>query len=421
MSKLHSDGIDGSKGGGGSMEGTRGWVVVTPQAEFQHVKRIPMSPPPRTYAGLTGPSPSPSSTTATMRAAVLMATMLSTTSNVATGLRLGSSAGARMAAIRPALSLRTTRVNSPMHTRLLSMRGGDSGGGGEKYVPAIKLYYGNMPFWRAEAVRMALFIGGVEFEDVRDAWSSEERREEVASKKTFGALPVMDVDGKVLSQTQAMVTYAGKVTPSHTRAHGHTNTTTCMPHPRRHRRVGSPHPTPRHSPTAPHSPPTTTHHPPPLTTHHPPPTRPPPTQLTGLYPAEDPWSSAKVDEAINGCTDCTSTVGATMRMPDDEKLTARAALIAEGGRLAMHVGGLEKLAKENGGSSGAIEGKELTVADLCVWRLVGWLNGGGLDGLPASWINADTFPALTKLVEMVDSHPKVSQRVSESASESVSQ
>ena len=102
-----------------------------------------------------------------------------------------------------------------------------------------------------------------------------------------------------------------------------------------------------------------------------------------------------------------------MRMPDDEKITARAALIAEGGRLAMHVGGLEKIAKENGASSGAIEGEELTVADLCVWRLVGWLNGGGLDGLPASWINADTFPALTKLVEMVDSHPKVSQRVSE--------
>ena len=99
-----------------------------------------------------------------------------------------------------------------------------------------------------------------------------------------------------------------------------------------------------------------------------------------------------------------------MRMPDDEKVAARAALIEEGGRLAMHLGGLEKLAKENAAatSTGAIAGDDLTVADLCVWRLVGWLNGGGLDGLPASWINVDSYPALTKLVKMVDAHPKVS-------------
>ena len=62
-----------------------------------------------------------------------------------------------------------------------------------------------------------------------------------------------------------------------------------------------------------------------------------------------------------------------MRLPDEEKVPARAALIAEGGRLAMHIGGLEKLAAENAASSGAIVGDQLTVADLCVWRLIGWL------------------------------------------------
>ena len=75
--------------------------------------------------------------------------------------------------------------------------------GGELHaVPnEIKLYYGDMPFWRAECVRLALFIGGIPFVDVRD-----ESREalKAAGKMPFGAVPVLEVDGKVLSQTQAM-------------------------------------------------------------------------------------------------------------------------------------------------------------------------------------------------------------------------
>lgn len=33
---------------------------------------------------------------------------------------------------------------------------------------SLKVYYGDMPFWRAEVVRLALFMGDVPFEDVRD-------------------------------------------------------------------------------------------------------------------------------------------------------------------------------------------------------------------------------------------------------------
>ena len=93
---------------------------------------------------------------------------------------------------------------------------------------------------------MALFLGGVEFEDVRNVpWG------ELKDKMVFGALPTMEVDGKLLSQTQAMAAYSGK--------------------------------------------------------------------LGGLYP-EDPWLAAKVDEAINGCTDVTNSVSVTMRLPEEEKV-----------------------------------------------------------------------------------------------------
>ena len=89
---------------------------------------------------------------------------------------------------------------------------------------------------------------------------------------------------------------------------------------------------------------------------------------------DDPWQCAKVDEAINGCTDVTTTIGATFRLPDDEKLPARQALIAEGGRLRMHLGGLEKLCQQNN-ACGYVVGDSITVGDIAIWRLCGWICG----------------------------------------------
>ena len=86
--------------------------------------------------------------------------------------------------------------------RIVKMRGGGAGSAGN--AQAIKVYYGDMPFWRAECVRIALHIGDIPFEDVRD-WAEGQKF------ATFGALPVMSVNGMVLSQTQAMATYVGKL------------------------------------------------------------------------------------------------------------------------------------------------------------------------------------------------------------------
>jgi hypothetical protein len=43
---------------------------------------------------------------------------------------------------------------------------------------------------------------------------------------------------------------------------------------------------------------------------------------------------------------------------------------------------------------------------LQVWRLVGWLSKGVIDGIPKEYV-ASTFPAISKLVATVDAHPKV--------------
>lgn len=200
---------------------------------------------------------------------------------------------------------------------------------------SLKVYYGDMPFWRAEVVRLALFMGDVPFEDVRD----QKRVDLIAAGKlTFGAVPVLEADGKILSQTSAMAVYAAK--------------------------------------------------------------------LAGMHP-EDAWDAAKVDECISGCTDITGTVGKTFGMKDDEKATARAALIAAGGRLTLHLGGLEKICSENGGCSYAV-GSTMTVADIAIWRLVGWLSSGVIDGIPGDYVST-TFPHLAQLVTAVDAHPKVGE------------
>jgi len=200
---------------------------------------------------------------------------------------------------------------------------------------SLKVYYGDMPFWRAEVVRLALFMGDVPFEDVRD----QKRVDLIAAGKlTFGAVPVLEADGKILSQTSAMAVYAAK--------------------------------------------------------------------LAGMHP-EDAWDAAKVDECINGCTDVTGTVGKTFGMKDDENVSARAALIAADGRLTLHLGGLEKICSENGGCSYAV-GSTMTVADIAIWRLIGWLSSGVIDGIPGDYVST-TFPHLAALVTAVDAHPKVGE------------
>jgi len=147
----------------------------------------------------------------------------------------------------------------------------------------------------------------------------------------------------------------------------------------------------------------------------------------GIHPTENHWLSAKVDELISGCTDVTATIGTTFRIQDaNEKIAARKALVdKDEGRLHMHLNGLEQICAANqqqqqqqqqqsmsvssesdGYNYYYSVGSSITVADLAVWRLIGWIDSGTLDGIPVNYV-VDTFPALRKLVQTVDSHPKV--------------
>ena len=132
-------------------------------------------------------------------------------------------------------------------------------------------------------------------------------------------------------------------------------------------------------------------------------------QLTGLYPS-DPFLSAKCDEAIDALTDVSDLVTATMQERNPQrKIQWRQALIARDGRMTMLLNGLETVLKQNGATPVPyVAGTQLSVADLALWRAVGWISSGVLDGIPPTYIQA-TFPLLWALHCAVDQEPKVAE------------
>lgn len=72
----------------------------------------------------------------------------------------------------------------------------------------LKLTYFDLHGGRGEPARLALSIGGIAFEDDRVQPSDWERRK---ADTPFGALPVLEVDGQVVAQSNAINRYVGKL------------------------------------------------------------------------------------------------------------------------------------------------------------------------------------------------------------------
>jgi glutathione S-transferase len=198
----------------------------------------------------------------------------------------------------------------------------------------LEFIYWDIPFWRAETSRIALFIGGVEFEDHRPSW--EEFLElKAAGELPFGQLPILKVDGEIIAQTAGIARFCGK--------------------------------------------------------------------LAGLYPAEDHLAGAKIDQVLDAATEITGVVGPSMRENDPEKKAAlRARLAAK--TLPRWLGFLEVLLEANRDSDFFV-GESLTIADLAIWRMMGWLTGGILEGLPRDLM--EPFPCLSHHFAVVDGEPMV--------------
>ena len=76
-------------------------------------------------------------------------------------------------------------------------------------MPKLKLTYFDFHGGRGEPARLTLSIGGIPFEDDRVPFADWERRKE---KTPFGGLPVLEVDGQTVAQSNAINCYVGKLT-----------------------------------------------------------------------------------------------------------------------------------------------------------------------------------------------------------------
>ena len=203
----------------------------------------------------------------------------------------------------------------------------------------IKIYYSHLPFWRAEVLRVSLFIKDIPFEDVRVS-----REEFIHMIKTgflpngvkvpFHQLPVIEVDGEIIGQTGAIARYCGKV--------------------------------------------------------------------SNLY-ADDMLKAAKIDQIIDAATDITNLVSPTIREKDEvKKMEDRKVLVNK--FLPRWFRYLENLLLEDD-STWFVE--KMTIADIAMWRLLGWLTSGIIDGIPASIV--DDFSKLKNIHHQVHTHPKVQE------------
>ena len=203
----------------------------------------------------------------------------------------------------------------------------------------IKLIYLDIPFWRAEIGRIALYLGNIDFEDIRIS-----RDEFLRSRKTgklddgtvipFRQIPCLNVDGKSINQTGGISRFCGRI--------------------------------------------------------------------SGLYPIENAVNAALIDQILDMATDITVLLGPSLKEKNEVTKKIMREKLARGA-LFRKISYLEELLEE--GKEDWFVNREISIADLAIWRLIGWLTSGMIDYLPSDLIS--TFPNLKRIFLNVERHPKV--------------
>ena len=202
----------------------------------------------------------------------------------------------------------------------------------------LKIIYLDLPFWRAEVARLALFIADVKFDDLRVNNAEFDYLQENGKLMDgtlipFNQLPVIVINGQSIAQTGGIARICGK--------------------------------------------------------------------LSGMYP-EDIIEAGKVDQIIDTVTDINEFLNPSMRENDPiKKKEMRAELTNKD--LPNYFGYLENILREN--NSNWFVGNKMSIADIAVWGLLGWIASGVLDDISPGVINP--FKRLKKLYNEVSQNSKV--------------
>ena len=126
-------------------------------------------------------------------------------------------------------------------------------------------------------------------------------------------------------------------------------------------------------------------------------------KLGDMYP-KDIIGAGKVDQVIDTVTDINVLINPSMHESDPAiKRQMRDDLSSDA--LPKYFGYLEKILEAN--DSGWFVGDEMTVADIAVWSMLGWIAQGVLDDIPSTL--PKTFKRLTRLYNEMSRMPKVQE------------
>ncbi|PPR59274.1 MAG: hypothetical protein CFH10_01906, partial [Alphaproteobacteria bacterium MarineAlpha4_Bin2] len=124
-------------------------------------------------------------------------------------------------------------------------------------------------------------------------------------------------------------------------------------------------------------------------------------KLAGSYPTNDDLLAAQIDQFIDFSTDITVLVSNTGRDDSEqEKRTKRAALAD--GELGRKLNILENNIKDSGDW---IIRDEMGLADIAIWRLMGWISSGTVDGIPSDILQK--YPKIKRVCLAVDNTSKI--------------
>ena len=129
-------------------------------------------------------------------------------------------------------------------------------------------------------------------------------------------------------------------------------------------------------------------------------------KLSGLYPTHDDVNAAKIDDFIDFATDLTVMIDNTPNKTDEEKKRKARRDLATGPLKRK----LSMLEKNISSDSEWLVTSNISIADVAIWRLLGWLSSGILDGMPTDLLTG--FPKIRKLCLAVDKHPKIQKWIS---------
>lgn len=118
----------------------------------------------------------------------------------------------------------------------------------------------------------------------------------------------------------------------------------------------------------------------------------------GLLPADE-WEAFRLESLVEATEDLRMRIGATFGLADAAELQRRRAELADG---AIRQFGAHMERQIMGPFAG---GAAISIADIKLFVVVGWLKKGVLDHIPANVL--DSFPKLQAVFESVSAHPKV--------------